>query len=476
MEQLKKFKRIHFIGIGGAGMSAIAWILLKRGFEISGSDSASSETTRRLVHNGARIFEGHRPENIKDVDLVVTSTAIRPENPERIAAEVSGTPIWRRARVLAEIMRGGRSIAVSGTHGKTTTTSMAGLMLSVAQFDPTVLIGGEVTDFGGNARPGAGEWVVAEADESDASFLDMEPDRIIVTNIDSDHLDFYRDHDEIMRTFVMFFDRMRPGGKLIACIDDPFVASLMALRKWPVITYGMNSPEARMRAENVHLSECGRGLCFTPVWDGERLEEVELRIPGRHNVLNALGALACGLDIGAPFEPMRRALGFFEGAKRRFQVKGQQAGITIVDDYAHHPTEISATLSAARGQLSARAAGRLVGVFQPHRYSRTMHLAGDFGKALSAMDMVVVTDVYPAGEKPIAGVSGRLVYDQLVAGGHVNAHYIPTLAETRSFLAGHLESGDLFLTIGAGNIYTVGEGLLEDLRARGEKHTPLPIA
>lgn len=468
MDQLKKFKRIHFIGIGGAGMSAIAWILLKRGFEVSGSDSSNSETTRRLVLNGARVFEGHRPDNIKDVDLVVTSTAIRADNPERVAAEVRGIPIWRRARVLAEIMRGGKAIAVSGTHGKTTTTSMMGLMLSVAQMDPTVLIGGELNDFGGNARPGSGEWVVAEADESDASFLDMEPDRIITTNIDADHLDFYTDHNEIVRTFAIFFDRLRVGGKLIVCIDDPAVATLVALNKWPVITYGIASTEARMRAEKIHISENGRGFCFTPVWDGQPLDEVELRIPGRHNVLNALAALACGLDIGAPYEPMRRALGFFEGAKRRFQVKGNQGGVTIVDDYAHHPTEITATLAAARSQLTARRAGRLVGVFQPHRYSRTMKLAADFGKALSALDLAVITDVYPAGEKPIAGVSGRLVYEQLIAEGHTNAHYCATLAETRGFLGRELESGDLFLTIGAGNIYTVGEGLLEDLRLRDE--------
>ena len=468
MDQLNKFKRIHFIGIGGAGMSAIAWILLKRGFEVSGSDSSKSETTRRLILNGATVFEGHRSDNIKDVDLVVTSTAIRADNPERIAAEVGGIPIWRRARVLAEIMRAGKAIAVSGTHGKTTTTSMLGLMLSVAQMDPTVLIGGELNDFGGNARPGLGEWVVAEADESDASFLDMEPDRIITTNIDADHLDFYADHNEIVRTFAIFFDRLRAGGKVIACLDDPAVAGLLALNKWPAITYGVASAEARMRAENIHISPSGRGFRFTPVWDGRMLDEVELCIPGRHNVLNALAALACGLDIGAPYEPMRRALGFFEGAKRRFQIKGIQDGVTIVDDYAHHPTEIAATLSAARSQLTARQTGRLVGVFQPHRYSRTMKLAGDFGKALTALDLAVVTDVYPAGEKPIAGVSGQLVYDHLIAEGHTNAHYCPTLADTRSFLARELESGDLFLTLGAGNIYTVGEGLLEDLRLRGE--------
>ena len=467
MKQLSQFKHVHFIGIGGAGMSAIAWILLNRGFQISGSDMSSNETTRKLVRSGATIFEGHDGSNTQGADLVVTSTAIRSDNPERIAAEAAAIPIWRRAKVLAEIMRQGRSIAVSGTHGKTTTTSMLGLMLSTAQFDPTVLIGGELNDFGGNARPGSGEWVVAEADESDASLLEMEPDRIITTNIDSDHLDFYADHGAIVRTFAKFFDQLRPEGKIIACMDDPAIDALIRTKEWPVITYGINNTEAQMRAVELQLADGGRGSQFVPVWQGQRLEPVQLCIPGRHNVLNALAALACGLDIGAPFEPLRRALGIFEGAKRRFQVKGTQAGVTIVDDYAHHPTEIAATLSAARGRLGGNGqAGRLVGVFQPHRYSRTQHLAGDFGKALLATDMVVITDVYSAGERPIDGVSGQLVYDQLIEQGHTNAFYIPTLAETRTFLAQNLVAGDLFLTIGAGNIYTVGEGLLTDLQLR----------
>jgi UDP-N-acetylmuramate--alanine ligase len=443
-------------------MSAIASVLVQRGFNVTGSDVSTNESTRKLERAGALIFEGHAAANLQGADLVVTSTAIAADNPERQAAEARGLTIWRRARVLAAIMRGGRSVAVSGTHGKTTTTSMLGLMLALADFDPTVLIGGELNDFGGNARPGQGEWVVAEADESDASFLEMEPDRIIVTNIDADHLDYYADLEAIVRTFGEFFGHLRPNGKLIACLDNPMVARLVAPGPWPVITYSLENPAAQMCATDVQSAEDGRGSRFKAVWRGEPLDEFHLRIPGRHNILNALGALACALDIGAPLEPLRRALGIFMGAKRRFQVKGIEAGVTVVDDYGHHPTEIAATLAAAREQVRLGGGGRLVGVFQPHRYSRTLHLAKDFGSAL----MAIVTDVYGAGEKPIDGVSGRLVFEALIAQGHANAHYLPTLEGARAFLAERLERGDLFLTIGAGNVWKIGEQVLEDLRLR----------
>jgi len=473
MKDLRQFKRIHFIGIGGAGMSAIASVLVERGFNVTGSDVSTNESTRKLARAGALIFEGHAAANLQGADLVVTSTAIHADNPERQAAEARGLAIWRRARVLAAIMRGGRSVAVSGTHGKTTTTSMLGLMLAMADFDPTVLIGGELNDFGGNARLGQGEWVVAEADESDASFLEMEPDRIIVTNIDADHLDFYADLEAIVRTFGEFFGHLRPHGKLIACLDNLMVARLVEGGPWPAITYGLDHPAADMRATDVQSAEDGRGSRFIPLWRGEPLGEFHLRIPGRHNVLNALGALACALDLGAPLEPLRRALGIFMGAKRRFQVKGIEAGVTVVDDYGHHPTEIAATLAAARDQVRV-GGGRLVGLFQPHRYSRTLHLAKDFGKALMAADMALVTDVYGAGEPPIAGVSGSLVYEALVAQGHANAHYLPTLEGARAFLAERLERGDLFLTIGAGNVWKVGEWVLEDLRLREGEPEPEP--
>lgn len=459
MKQLEAFRNIHFIGIGGSGMSAIASVLLARGFNVSGSDLGENDLTRKLAAAGARIDRGHKAEHVRGADLVVTSTAIRSENPEREEAERLGLPIWRRARVLAAIMHGGRSVAVSGTHGKTTTTSMLGLMAWQAGLDPTVLIGGELNDFGGNARCGKGEWVIAEADESDASFLEMHPDRIITTNIEADHLDFYSGHEAIVATFKQFFGGLRPGGKIIACLNDPTIATLTATGEWPIITYGIDTPGADMRAEDVAME--GPRTRFTPVWRGQRLAEVELKVPGRHNVLNALAALACGLDIGAPYEPMRQALAIFSGARRRFQFKGCRAGITVIDDYAHHPTEIAATLAAARSRLPK--GGRLVGLFQPHRYSRTRSLAADFGKALQGADMVIVADVYSAGENLIEGVSGQLVFDQVVASGHAQAFYVASLEETPAFLASHLTGGDMLLTLGAGNVYRVGEQLLERL-------------
>lgn len=460
MKQLEAFRNVHFIGIGGSGMSAIASVLLARGFNVSGSDLGANDLTRKLAKAGARIDRGHKAEHVNNADLVVTSTAIRAENPERLEAERLGLPIWRRARVLAEIMHGGRSVAVSGTHGKTTTTSMLGLMVSMADFDPTVLIGGELNDFGGNARCGKGEWVIAEADESDASFLEMNPDRIIVTNIEADHLDFYSGHEAIVETFKQFFGGLRPGGKIIACVDDPTVATLAASGDWPIISFGIDADGADLCATNLSLE--GVETTFTPVWRGEPLAEVRLEVPGRHNVIDALAALACGLDMGVPFEPMRQALSIFTGARRRFQVKGRQAGITVVDDYAHHPTEIAATLAAAQSRLQG--SGRIVGLFQPHRYSRTQRLAADFGQALQGADVVIIADVYSAGEQPIDGVSGQLVLDEVLASGHKKAFYISSLDDAPAFLIQHLAEGDMLLTMGAGNVYQVGETLLERLK------------
>lgn len=466
MKQLEQYRNIHFIGIGGAGMCAIATILLARGWHVSGSDCARSAATRRLEALGARVEIGHRAENIAGTDLVVTSTAIAQENPERMAAVNAGIPIWRRARVLAAIMDGGKSIAVSGTHGKTTTTSMTGLMLTFAGMDPTVLIGGELNDFGGNARAGAGEWVVAEADESDASFLEMHPDRTIVTNIEADHLDHYGTYDAIVSTFAQFFDQVREGGRLIACADDPGVAGLLSRERWNAVTYGLK-PGADMTAESFETNSAGGGARLSPVWRGQKLGEMRLGVAGRHNILNALGALACCLDIGAPIEPLTRALASYRGAQRRWQIKGNPAGITIIDDYAHHPTEIRATLAVARGQVDGGFSNRVVSVFQPHRYSRTQALAGQFGPALQGADLLVITDVYSAGEKPIEGVSGLAVWQAAVDSGHRDAHYLPTLDETRAFLSSRLKEGDLFLTLGAGNVWQVGEALLADL---GNRH------
>jgi UDP-N-acetylmuramate--alanine ligase len=461
--ELRDFKHIHFVGIGGAGMSAIARVLVEwGGLTVSGSDMAENALTRRLAEMGAIIHVGHRAGNIAGADLVVTSTAIRADNPERVAAQERGIPQWRRARVLAAIMHAGRSVAVSGTHGKTTITSMIGLALARAGMDPTVLIGGELQDFGSNARIGKGEWIVAEADESDASFHEMRPDRIIVSNIEADHLDYYADLAAVDASFRTFLGNLREGGKLIACFDDPGVRRLMAGFDGESITYGLCDEGADMLARAIVPREDGPGMQFEAVWRGQSLGTIALGVPGRHNVLNALAALACGMDLGAPLEPMREALAVFGGARRRFQRKGCVVGVTIVDDYAHHPTEIRATLEAARQEVRAGRVQRIVALFQPHRYSRTLALAEDFGAALQGADVVLVTDVYGAGEPMIEGVSGRLIHDAVVRGGHAEAHYCPTLDDAREEVLRRMRAGDLLLTAGAGNIYTVGERILNE--------------
>lgn len=467
MNELNRYRKIHFIGIGGVGMSAIASVLLSKGFHVSGSDASENEVTRRLTKAGARVFQGHRAENIEGAELVVTSTAIRRDNPERMAAEIAAVPIWRRAKVLAEIMRGGKGLAVSGTHGKTTTTSMAAIALTEAGLDPSALIGGDVPLFGSNARTGSGEWVVAEADESDASMLEMDPDRVIVTNIEADHLDYYRDLDHILETFATFLRRMRPEGKVIAGIDCPSVRKLLAMDRFPALTYSLRNSKADIYARDVRHLVQGGALRFTAVYQGKPLGTVRLQIPGLHNVSNALAVILTGLDLGCDFESLARGLGRYTGAKRRFQLKGESQGVTIVDDYAHHPTEIRATLAAARAAIKKqKQSRRIVGIFQPHRYSRTQSLATEFGQSFGDADVIVVTDVYSAGEDPIEGVSGSSIFKHVITSGHPDAYYIPKQIDVLEFLRPRLREGDMLFTLGAGDVWRLGENILTDLRER----------
>ncbi|MBI1785480.1 UDP-N-acetylmuramate--L-alanine ligase, partial [Candidatus Sumerlaeota bacterium] len=407
-------------------------------------------------------------ENIEGAQLVVTSSAIRPENPERRAAEAAGIPTWRRARVLGEIMQSGRGIAISGTHGKTTTTAMISLALVESNFDPTCLIGGELEAFGGNARVGKGDWIVAEADESDGSFVDLAPERIIVTNIEADHMDYYRDMDHLMRTFADFLKRLKPGGKVIACADSGRVMDLVTHEEYghrgQVLTYGITNQRADLVAKDIRYMSKSARTRFTAVLRGKPLGVVSLRIPGKQNVSNAMATLLTAMDIGCPFEAVARALGNYAGTKRRYQVKGVTNGITIIDDYAHHPTEIKATLAAARSSVRTAKGRRIVGVFQPHRYSRTANLAHEFGGAFREADMIVVTDVYAAGEDPIEGVSGNNIYAQVVADGHPAVYYIPRTTDVSDFLRSKLSAGDMVFTLGAGDVWRLGESLLEDLK------------
>ncbi len=461
MNELKSYHHIHFIGIGGSGMSAIASVLLGRGYQVSGSDLSDNRTTRNLARGGATIHFNHAPENVAGADLIVVSTAIHKDNPEYRAAVERGMTVWHRSRVLAAIMRSNKSIAVSGTHGKTTTTTMMGMALLDSGMDPTVLVGAEVKEFGGNALTGKGEWTVAEADESDGSFLRMTPDRIIITNIEAEHLDYYRDLDHVVETFETFLSQLSPGGRAIACLDSPPIAELLRRTETPSLTYSVQNDAADLVAKNIERMTDGAMSSFDAVMNGKKLGRVRLQLPGLHNISNALAVLATGLDIGCPFDLIAGSLSRCEGACRRFEFKGNAGGVRVFDDYAHHPTEVRATLDAARSCGAIKQNGRLIAIFQPHRYTRTARLAWEFGTAFEAADVTVVTKVYAAGETVIDGVSGQNIVESCLAKGQPNVRYIPTEEELQTFLDGELHEGDLLLTLGAGDVWRTGETYLK---------------
>lgn len=466
LKALEHYRRLHFIGIGGAGMSAIATVLARWGHEITGSDLGDNAVTRRLKSQGIVVHQGHRAEHVEGADLVITSTAIREDNPERQASEAAGKPIWRRARILAEIMRSRYSLAVGGTHGKTTTTAMMSQVLTAAEMDPTVLIGGDTQAYGGNAQAGEGDWVVAEADESDGSLLEMEPDRIILTNVEADHLDYYRDLDHVCETFKQFIGQLRPGGKIVACLDSPALASLLDLTaEASTLTYAIENQSADLIAKDIRPLVRGGAIRFTPVLHGKKLGSVHLKVPGDHNVSNALAVILMGLDLGVEFETISVALSRFGGVNRRYQTKGAVDGVKVIDDYAHHPTEIRATLDAARRYGSCAKDGRIIAVFQPHRYSRTKCLSREFGRSFGDADMLIVTDIYAAGEDPIDGVSAGAIVEEAKNAGHCDAHYVGPRAEVVDFLKPRLKRGDVVFTLGAGDVWEIGESLLEALGA-----------
>jgi UDP-N-acetylmuramate--alanine ligase len=451
-----KLRRIHFVGAGGVGMSGLAEILLlSTPLEISGCDRERSENTDRLTGLGARISLGHDPAHVAEVDVVVISSAVDESNPDVSAARERGIPVIRRAQMLGQVMRLKQGIAVAGTHGKTTTTSLTGMVLTEAGFDPTIVVGGRVRILGTNARLGRGDFIVAEADEYDRSFLELTPDVAVVTNVEADHLDCYRDLNEILDAFVLFANRVPFYGAVVACLDDPGVGALLPRVEKRVVTYG-ESPQAHIRARDIRLEESGTRF---EVWDSEqgRLGEVRLPLPGRHNVANALAAIAVGRELLIPFETIAGALAGFTGVVRRFEKKGDRAGVLVVDDYAHHPTEISATLAAARQVYPDR---RLVAVFQPHLFSRTRDFATEFGRALLGADVAVVTDIYPSREKPLPGVTGQLVVRAAREAGHRNLIYIADRKRVAERLERLLKPGDLLLTMGAGDVVRFGEGYL----------------
>lgn len=445
-------KRLHFVGIGGIGMSGIAEILLNEGFDVSGSDIAKSENTDYLEKLGIKIYIGHNEKNIEGAEVVVYSSAVNPnENPETIAASQKNIPLLRRAEMLAEVSRLKYNIAISGTHGKTTTTSMIGLILIKAGLDPTVIVGGRLRDFGGtNARLGKGEWTVVEADEFDRSFLQLFPTIAVVNNIEAEHLDIYKDMNDLTETFAQFANKVPFYGFIALGIDDPGVKSIYAKVNKKIRTYGF-SRNCDVRAERIiYENRQVRAIIFE---NNVELGEVTINVPGEHNLKNAMAAITVARGLNIEFEVINSALQEFKGVFRRFDIKGEKDGVLYVDDYAHHPTEVKAVLKAARNSWNRR----IVAAFQPHTYTRTMHLHEQFAASFDDADVIIITDVYPAREQPIEGITGKLIADGAMKYGHKNVLYIPTLDELKRQLPDILKDGDVFITIGAGNICNLSQ-------------------
>lgn len=449
-------RNIHFVGIGGIGMSGIAEILIDQGFNVSGSDMQRSEITEYLVKLGATVHEGHAPENITGADVVVYSSAVKPEeNPETREALRRNIPVIRRAEMLGEVTRLNYCLAIAGTHGKTTTTSMCGLVLMKGNIDPTVIVGGRLKGLGGtNARLGRGEWMVVEADEYDRSFLQLLPSVAVITNIEEDHTDIYSDLDDLKETFIEFANKVPFYGFVILCLDDPGTMEILPRINKPKVTYGL-TPQCDIRATDITFE--GRTSHCTVLYNGEPVGDLRLQIPGLHNIKNALATVAVGLKLGVPFDTIAEALAEFTGVYRRFEMRGERRGVQVVDDYAHHPTEVRATLQAARSGWK----NRLVCVFQPHTYTRTRDFATEFGKSFGNADVLVVTDVYAAREAPIEGVSGELIAGAARQFGHRNVHYVPQKSDLPAFLESLVREGDIVLTLGAGDIWKCGVEFLQ---------------
>lgn len=448
--------RIHFVGIGGIGMSGIAEVLLTLGYGVSGTDLKESDTTRRLVELGATIKYGHDAAHLDDADVVVISSAVKPTNPEVMAARARGIPVIPRAEMLAELMRMKYGVAVAGSHGKTTTTSLVATVLHQAGLDPTAVIGGKLPSLSGsNARLGGGDYLVAEADESDGSFMKLSPTVAVVTNIDPEHLDHYGSLDTLKQTFVDFINKVPFYGLAVLCLDHEHVQSILPLVEKRHVTYGF-APLANYRAVDVEYQ--GLRTTFTAIAHGKTLGRVELAMPGRHNVLNSLAVLAVADFLGVDFAVFQRALSGFSGVGRRFTVRGEARGVMVVDDYGHHPAEIRATLAGARSGFKER---RLVVAFQPHRYTRTRDLLGDFARAFNEAELVVVSDIYAAGEEPIAGISSERLVDEMRKSGHLGARYIGKRGDIAPTILPELRDGDIVITLGAGDVWMVGEEILK---------------
>jgi UDP-N-acetylmuramate--alanine ligase len=458
----KRFQRIHFVGIGGIGMSGIAELLLNLGYAVSGSDLKLSPTTERLSQLGAKIYLGHDAAHVREAHVVVFSSAVDSQNPELAEARRRQQPVIPRAEMLAELMRLKYGIAVAGAHGKTTTTSLVASVLNEAKFDPTLIVGGRLNAFGINARLGGGEWMVVEADESDRSFLKIDPTIAVITNIDREHLDHYRDLADIQEAFVSFANKVPFYGSVIACVDDGPTRAILPRLERRVVTYG-HSEAAELRVTAVRLRRFESD--FEVQIKGRTLGKFQLRIPGLHNILNATAAVAVGLELNAPLGAIQQGLAEFRGTERRFELKGEHRGIVVIDDYGHHPAEITATLTTLR-QCGFR---RAFVVFQPHRYSRTKFLFDDFLHAFDEADEVVLTEIYPASELPIEGISGRSLATGIEQQSRAQIHFVPRMEDIAVFLLPRLRSGDVVLTLGAGNIGMAGDQLLNLLAGQEDR-------
>lgn len=451
-----KVEKVHFVGIGGSGMCGIAEVLINLGYQVHGSDLKQSPVTERLTGLGAKVFYGHKRENIADVQVVVRSTAVKEDNPEIIEARARAIPVIPRAEMLAELMRLKYGIAVGGSHGKTTTTSMIATMLGGTELDPTVVIGGRLNSINSNARLGQGEILLAEADESDGSFLALSPIIAIITNIDLEHLDYYRGGlPEIEDNFVAFANKVPFYGLVVLCLDDPRVQEIIPRIKRRVLTYGF-SPQADIRATEVEIK--GMRSHFRVSAGGDEMGDFVIDMPGRHYVLNCLAAIATGFELGLDYSDIRGHLSGFAGVQRRLQILGECGGAIVIDDYGHHPTEITATLEALRQAWPER---RLVTVFQPHRFSRTKELFNDFLPAFNESEILLLSDIYPAGETPIEGVDASALAEAIHSHGHKQVQYFADRGELKDFILSNIGERDLILTLGAGDICRLGQELVE---------------
>ncbi|MCX6560397.1 MAG: UDP-N-acetylmuramate--L-alanine ligase [Candidatus Aminicenantes bacterium] len=455
----RKLKHIHMIGIGGTGMNGIAEVLINLGYKVTGSDVGTNEATLRLTKLGAKVAQGHQAENIHGADVVVTSTAIKEANVEVREARRLQIPVIPRAEMLAELMRMKMGIAVAGSHGKTTTTSIIATVLDKAGFDPTIVVGGRLNTLGANARLGAGNFFVAEADESDRSFLMLSPFIAVLTNIDAEHLDQYKGVEEIKKDFISFANKVPFYCPVILCLDDPNLQSIIPQLERRMITYGFSAQSDIYARDLSFAAFSSRSELH---YKGRALGTMKLNVPGKHMVSNAMAAVAVGLDLDIPPGQILESIESYAGTGRRFELKGEPNGIMVVEDYGHHPTEIKATLDGAKRGWERR----LVAVFQPHRYTRTAHLLDDFALAFNQADVLMLTEIYPAGETPIPGVSGKGLFEEIVRFGHKDVHFEPEMGRIPAALETLLRPGDIVIVLGAGNINRIVPELLERLEKR----------